>query len=234
MDKKIRATLAGTLGEFWHDPGQVHDENAARPGYALQDAEFIVINIIRSRREYGNGSSDYIPDAVVGATEHSGSIFYDIRRMPSNFIMMASRVSTRRYYARGAIVGFHTSDLKSTNLYEMTIHLSGVTRWSGVAGSKTDNTQDEQGRLKSWRVETQSVPEQTSRLGGGLQVGLSTTWTADMDGPDIVSLKTPLAVTIRSSKPVDWYTLFNPLWSCQQLICLAYDGFVLALSLIHI
>lgn len=230
-DDPLRDTMAGTLGHFWHDLGCARklDINSSGDGYVrLVDGTLFHIDTLRTRQEWQHFSPEPsrlpTPEIVYAMTNITRSVFFDLAGVAQSNVM-GSRASTQTVRTRGVVTGVPLQEINSGEFTEVEIRIPEVTLWSRLVGIEESVDRYDDGRSKTWQA---SIPHtETLQLGirKGLDLTLSTTWS--VEGPtDRRILSTPLVVGTHSVRPRPWEEHLAPLLAVQDLINLAYKGFV--------
>jgi hypothetical protein len=231
MDDVIRETLDGVLAHVWQDFDNDGLNSPSLPGY-IRHGDQIGIHLLKPNRAFGEFARDMsfprtTPNTLVAASEVGGTLFFDITRVREHNIMGGVRASTRHYRAGGVIVGFAPPDLNTTRIYSMNAYFPGLTWWSNVRGNADSAHRGGDGRPRSWTTTVAAAEEQRSSLSRTHALALSTHWS--VSGPDDDRrVFAPLEISSVSKRPLDWWQHTVVLSSVQDLISLAYDGYVAA------
>lgn len=231
MDKLIEQTLAGTLGHFWPDFANTGTEEEPASGYArIDDDGCLAIHTLTSTdsvmaRLTANNTT--VPNTIAAATEQSASLFFDVRELQESNIVGATRASTRSYRVRSAIVGFRLNELESANIRGLTAYFPGLTTWSQLQGSTVAHETSDDNKPTSWTTTLKAAPDQVADLNEDKELVLSTHWV--VTGPeDRRLLYTPVTFESRSRRALPWHEHAIPLLGVQDLLGIAYGGFVAA------
>lgn len=232
-DDPLRDTMAGTLGHFWHDLGDARrlDISRSSDGFVrLVDGTLFHIETLRTREEWEHFGSDVsqlpTPEVAYGMTNVTRSVFFDLAGVAQSNVM-GSRASTQTVRTRGVVTGVPLSRIASGEFTEVEIRIPEVTLWSGLVGIDESVDRYEDGRSKTWQASIPHTETLELAIRRGLNLTLSTTWS--VEGPaDRRILSTPLVVGTHSVRPRPWDEHLAPLLAVQDLINLAYEGFVTA------
>ncbi|WP_428338799.1 hypothetical protein [Mycobacterium sp.] len=228
MADRIKETMDGTLGHFWTDINNVHDLDKSDDGYArLVDGSLFHVSTLRTR-EFNDWSrlNERLPrpEVVYGMTAATRSLFFDIAGVAQNNVM-GPRASTQTLRTRGVVVDVPFELLQSTNFLAVEVRIPEVTTWSGLQGVSETVRRFEDNRPKTYTAATIETEPLEIEIRRGLKLTLDTTWS--VDGPDDKrTLSTPLVVSTESKTPRTWDQHLVPLIAVQDLINLAYEGFV--------
>jgi len=231
MDKGIRETLDGVLAHVWVDFDNNGVNSPSLPGY-IRHGDQLGIHLLKPNRPLRDFARDLsfprtTPNTLVAASEVGGTLFFDITRVREHNIMGGIRASTRHYRAGSVIVGFAPTELNTTRLYSMAAYFPGLTWWSNIRGMTDSVHPGDDGRPRSWTTTIAAAHEQRSSLSRTHSLALSTHWS--VTGPDDDRrVFTPLEVSSVSTRPLDWLQHLLVLSNVQDLISLAYDGYVSA------
>jgi hypothetical protein len=231
MADPVRETMAGALGYFWTDLNDVFKLDRASHGYVrLVDDELFHVGTLRTLefvREIGR-NQDRLPRpvAMYGMTESTRAIFFDMAGV-SRSNVLGQQASTQTVRTRGVVVNVPFAVLENPDFKEVKVWIPEVTLWSGLQGaSETVEFYDDE-RQKGYTASTVHVEPLEIQIRRGLKLTLGTTWS--VEGPDDRRvLSTPLVFGTTSATPRTWQQHVVPLIAVQDLINLAYEGFVAA------
>lgn len=231
MDSQIRETLDGVLAHVWQDFDTDGLNSISLPGY-IRHGDQLGIHLLKPNQTVGQLAREMsfphtTPNTLVASSEVGGTMFFDISRVREQNIVGGVRASTRHYRAGGVIVGFNPTRLRTTRLYSMAAYFPGLSWWSSIRGSTDSVEPGDEGRPRSWTTTVAAADEQRSSFSRTHSLSLSTHWS--VTGPDDDRrVFAPLEVSSVSTKPLDWIEHLLVLSHIQDLLSLAYDGFVLA------
>ncbi len=221
--------MDGTLGHFWTELSDVYDLDKSGDGYAnLVDDSLFHVRTLRTRQFHRDfaGASDRLPrpDAVYAMTASTRSLFFDIAGVSRNNVM-GQAASTQTIRTRGVVVKVPFSVIEDGNFTEVEVRIPEVTGWSGLMGVSEEVQLDAAGLPETWTASTIDVEPLEIEIRRGLKLILTTTWS--VEGPDDKRiLSTPLVIGTASKTPKPWHQHLIPLIAVQDLINLAYEGFV--------
>ncbi len=234
--KRFRAcfllhTLDGALARVWQDFDTNGMQSASVPGY-IRHGDEIGIHLLKPNRMIGEVAGDTLfprttPNTLVATSEVGGTLFFHVSRVKDSDIIGGARASTRHYRAGGAVVGFAPTDLNTTRMYSMSAYFPGLTLWSNIRGMTAAADVGGEYRPRSWTTTVAAAEEERSSFGRTHSLVISTYWS--VTGPDDDRrVFAPLEVSSESTKPVDWLQHILVLSAIQDLLGLAYEGYVTA------
>jgi hypothetical protein len=229
MADRMGETMDGTLGHFWTELGDVYDLNKSRDGYVrLVDDSLFHVGTLRTREfnsEFGRNRERLPrPEAIYAMTASTRSVFFDIAGVAQSNVM-GQRASTQTVRTRGVVVDVPFTVLEDSDFMEVEVWISEVTQWSGLEGVSESVQHYEDDRPKRYTASTVDVETLEIEIRRGLKLTLDTTWS--VEGPaDKRVLSTPLVVGTASKRPRSWREHLPALIAVQDLINLAYEGFV--------
>ncbi|MFI6757985.1 HEPN domain-containing protein [Micromonospora sp. NPDC050417] len=231
MPEKIGAVHEGTIGWFW--PGQVKPRSWKKEperGYLklADDNRLQLVLLDESDSFKDRHGSSALPRIITGATESGGVLLLDIVGRGSTRSFGGASASVLRYRARSLIVGVDIKEIRSANVHSIATHYFGISSWLGLS-AVVENWQNHNGsnRLKSFTITADVQPEQSVMISGGRELVISAHW--EVGGPeDRRTVLSPVSIACQSKSPKHLAYLRYPLLRIQDLISLAYDGFVAA------
>jgi ApeA N-terminal domain 1 len=233
MADELQELMDGTTGHFWTEIGAVLNlEEAANGHVELKDDALFHIETLTSlelvRSLYASSTATReIPRAIYGSTKPAGAVFYDIAGLSSNNIIGGVRASSAAYRVRSVLCGVNLRNVASDKLTRMLVTFPKVMFWSGIGGVSTTVGKDEFGRSQSVDAKLRSAKAISAPVRRGIKISFSSHWS--ITGPDDVRvLKNPLAVITESAKPKEWWDHLEPILAVQDLINMAFQGFVVA------
>ncbi|GAB4969265.1 hypothetical protein MAHJHV53_28610 [Mycobacterium avium subsp. hominissuis] len=233
MADDLQELMDGTTGHFWTKVDDILNLAEAANGHVeLRDDGLLHIETLTSlelvRSMYASATATReIPRAIYGSTKPAGAVFYDVAGMSSSNIIGGVRASSAAYRLRSVLCGVNLRNVASDKLTRMLVTFPKVTFWSGIGGVATKIEKDELGRSQSVDVKLRSAKDISGPMRRGIKLSFSSHWS--ITGPDDVRmLKNPLAVITKSTKPKDWWRHLEPILAVQDLINMAYQGFVVA------
>jgi hypothetical protein len=233
MADELQELMDGTTGHFWTNIDDVLKLAEAANGHVeLKDDGLLHIETLTSlelvRSLYASSTATReIPRAIYGSTKPAGAVFYDVAGLSSNNIIGGVRASSAAYRLRSVLCGVNLRNVASDKLTRMLITFPKVTFWSGIGGVVTKVEKDELGRSQSVDAKLRSAKVISAPVRRGIKLSFSSHWS--ITGPDDVRvLKNPLAVITESARPKDWWDHLELILAVQDLINMAYQGFVVA------
>lgn len=224
--------MDGTLGHFWPDLSDGTDLNRASAGYVRLregnrfDIETLTTkDVIRLRGPLQDAGPITLPEAIFAATNSAGCIFFDHFGYSASSIIAATRASTQTYRTRAVLAGLNLNNIASANFTRFQVMFPEVIYWSELGGVHEETETDTQGRVQSYKAQLRSANPRVSPKRLGITTALSSKWSAS--GPrDGRLISNPLTVTTQSDRPKSWRDHIQPIMAVQDLINLAYQGFV--------
>ncbi len=157
-------------------------------------------------------------------TASARAMFFDVAGI-SRSTVMGQRASTQTLRTRGVVVNVPFTDLRDSNFKVVEVWMPEVTLWSGLEGVSEHVRAYDDGRPKRYEATTIDVEPFEIEIRRGLNLTLDTTWS--VEGPaDKRLLRTPLVVRTSSTSSRPWQQHLVPHIAVQDLINLAYEGFV--------
>jgi len=229
MADPMRETMDGTLGHFWTEPGDVYNLDKSTDGYVrLVDKSIFHVGTLRTQ-EFNSGFRNPNqrlpqPEAVYGLTASTRAMFFDLAGVGQSNVM-GQRASTQTVRTRGVVVDVPFAVLEDSDFTEVEVWIPEVTQWSGLSGVMERVQLFNDDRPKKYTASTVDVETLEIEIRRGLKLTLDATWS--VQGPDDKRvLSTPLVVGTVSNKPRSWREHLPALIAVQDLINLAYEGFV--------
>lgn len=225
----MRETMDGTLGHFWTDPDDVYKLDKSIDGYVkLVDDSIFHVGTLRTQEFHSMSTNPNErlprPEAVYGLTASTRAMFFDIAGIGQSNVM-GQRASTQTVRTRGVVVDVPFAVLEGTEFTKVELWLSEVTQWSGLWGMSEQIRRGDDGRPNKFTASTVDHEPLEVNIRRGLKLTLDTTWS--VQGPDDKRvLSTPLVVGTISDRPRSWRQHLPALIAVQDLINLAYEGFV--------
>jgi hypothetical protein len=223
----------GSLG-FFHAVSSFPRDLESEPerGFARLDGPIVDVDLLDENPLEGLASlaagNEQPPEAIIGVLPDDAVMFLEVHG-PFRSVRFggAARASSKRYLARTVIGHVPVDSLRTTRLLSLQAHFHGIGRWAGMSASRESSKHDGSGRLKEWGVHLTGGNEQATRLAGARTLIVSTTWA--VEGPtDRRTISAPVIIGCRSRRPTTVERLLQPLMRSQELLGLAFDGFVAA------
>ncbi|SDH83394.1 hypothetical protein SAMN05421505_1249 [Sinosporangium album] len=231
MRSSIKEDLQGGLGHFW--PFRTSKPNLRRnpeSGYVRQDAGWLVIETIDERPwpTQLKNENEISPSGLVAILPKRSILFLETQSSGST-LRSGYRISSKRYRARTAIGSIPIDELQSAKLLSITANFHGIGTWAGLTATEESHETDQNGRFESWTVKLKSPPPMSHRTSKGRDLLLSTTWNVG-GAEDLRQLSAPISISCASVRPRDIWDLLRPLLHIQNMMNLAWEGFVAASS----
>jgi hypothetical protein len=231
MPDRLQQVLSGGLGYFWLTsdsrlPGT--DDVDPQRGFIRRSENTIEVDLLIEDPESAWRGEQPLPHALLGATEHTGVLLLDVFGSGRTLNTGASRASVDRYRAQTLIVDARATDITSTlvNSASAYFHGDSLLSWANFDPVERQVRLNSQNRVESVRIDLQPTEEQNTRLRRGLQLILSGHWNVSSDDDRQHIVETALEIRVDSSRPTDIHSLVTPLLRCQDLLSLAFGGFV--------
>lgn len=192
-------------------------------GYVVSDEHLLRVDALdeSSLAEFKDRN---LPEAILAATGETSALLLMPRRHASRR-SFGYQASTRQWWASMAFAPVPLRDVRSTRLLKLKAHFPGLGQWSGVSSSNETDERLPSGRLKSWSVKVSAPAQQDVVLRGGRTLSLAGHW--EVTGPqDRRVLFAPVSVSVTSRRATDPWNLLYPLLRFQDLVGIAYEGFV--------
>lgn len=220
--------MDGTPGHFWTDLAGVLEVESSNDGYVRLVDNLFRIETLRTKQymdEFGNEHAHMpSPTVVYALTGATASIFFDWAGISQNNVL-GLKASTQTIRTRGLVTQVPLDELTDGRFTRVDLQIPQVTRWSGLVGVSEKIQRDSAGRTTAWEAKTRDFEPLEVPISRNHKLVLSTTWS--VSGPtDRRVLSTPLLVGSVSTKPLAWREHLRTLAAVQDLINVAYEGFV--------
>ncbi|WP_156297378.1 HEPN domain-containing protein [Mycobacterium paragordonae] len=222
--------MDGTLGHFWTDINDVYRFDEANDGYVrLTDDMVFHIDTLRTRQylaEFGSNIEPPLvsPPLVYAITGTAPAVFFDSAGV-SRANVFGDGASTQNVRMRGVVTGVPLDNIVDGQFVRVEVSIPEVTRWSGLLGMIETFELGRGGRGNRWSARTRDFDPIEVEIRRGHKLVLTTTWS--VEGPDDKRIvRSPLEIGSISKKPLPWHEHLRPLMAIQDLINLAYQGFV--------
>lgn len=220
---------SGSIGFFWKDLPDLGLEKDPERGYLHVDNSWAELELLNEDpMALDPSATEPPPSGIAGALPGDSVLLLELVG-PSPTLRFGGdpRASTNRFQARTAIGGVAIDRLRSTQLLAMRADFHGVSRWAGMTAIRERHKTDSTGGVTSWSADVSSDADVSHRLRAGTTINISTSWR--VDGPrDRRTLSAPVSFECRSRRPVEVWELLQPLLIIQDLLGLAFAGFVAA------
>ncbi|RCW44675.1 hypothetical protein DFQ14_104265 [Halopolyspora algeriensis] len=225
--------LDGNIGFFWpidangqrleadDQRGYIHLKEDGRIRLETLD-ENPILSFARQREDRVDR-----PDALLGSTASSSVLVLNLFGSRSTVNVGGYRASVRKYSARTLISRVDLENLSSICATGIEGEFFEVERWAQFEPSWEALKRDESGRLRRFSIELEPIIEQDSEIDSNRSLYLSSKWK--VTGPSSRrTIYSPVVVGCRSNFPVPFSDLLNPVLAVQNLLSMAYGGFVSA------
>jgi hypothetical protein len=221
---------SGTVGYFTsrlpYDPSGTNER-----GHIIIDADGTIRAITLDEDLMRTIGETQIPSEInlAGATEHGGVLMLDMSGVGfSSNVGGVSHASVRRYRSSNAIFGLDATKAVDARLMRLEVQFFAVDRWTGFSSSIERYTTDDAGHAKTWSVRVESPPDQSVRTRGRtISVGMD--WQVS-GRSDQRTVGTPSVFRIVPTSAATAHDLIFPIRCIQELLSVAYNGFVVATS----
>lgn len=232
MDKRLREVLAGGIGYFWlcdeHPISELPDEEA-RAGYIRQRGDTVEVDLLHE--DPANllmGSDDPLPLALVGATEHVGVIVPELQGRTRNMRSGAARASAETFRGQTLVVDPGVMDARSSLFTSVSAYFQGdaVLPWAGFDAIEREVRFDSDNKAQSATIHLKPTTDVVTRLTPTMDLRFAARWSFQEDEDLRQVVDTALEIDVRSTRPLAFSRLLQPLLRCQEFLCLAFGGFV--------
>ena len=227
--------LSGGLGHFWllgdSSVGEL-DYDDSKSGFIRKVGDSVEVHTLEEdalRAMFGPDKPD-IPEGIISLTEHTGAMLLDLSGRSSSANIGGSRASVARFKGRTLLAHPLMVEAASTNVESVSSYFrgNGLLAWADFDAIDRTFETDSQHKLKSAQINLKPTDERTLHLTRSSELRLSAHWEfADDDELQHV-VRTSLEVILVSHRPVDFRSLLYPLLRCQELLCIAFGGFLRA------
>lgn len=225
----LQDTMNGTIGHFWTDLSDAYNWDDSTDGYVrLVDNADFHIDTLRTKQYLAEFGADQVlrarPAAVYAVTEISPAIFFDFAGISRNNVW-GDAASTQKVRMRGVVAPVPLDNIGDSRFTSVEMTIPEVPRWSGLVGIAEKLERGRNGRIKNWSAKTRNFAPIEVAIRRGHKLVLSTTWS--VHGPDDRrTLSAPLEIGSIGDRPLPWREHLQALMAIQDLINLAYEGFV--------
>ncbi|CAL9444803.1 hypothetical protein [Streptomyces sp. enrichment culture] len=227
---EISDISGGSVGYFWASHSKKIDfRRRSESGYLkLNPQGQVEIQTLEEspHDSFASASSPGVPKSIFASTPMGGMLIVDVFRRASNIRWGGAKASTHSFFAHGAIMGVDDAARDPRFSYASTF-MPGIQDWAGVRTIEEQRQSNAANRMQSASIAVKSDPPQRVRLSASTTFELS--WHWKISGPvDNKSIYAPVSLAVRSARPKSYRELMWPLHRVQDLICLAFGGFVAA------
>ncbi|MEV4838249.1 hypothetical protein AB0K05_27315 [Nonomuraea sp. NPDC049486] len=228
-DVPLGQVIEGSLGFFWPFTKKVPSLNGdPERGYVRRDGGWLLIETLDEniRKKYSQRKAEGTPEAIAALMPEKSALFLEV--IGSGWTTRSGyRASSKRYRARTMIGDIPFDRLKSARVTCVEARFHGVSDWAGVSAAKESVTHGDDGRPKSWTFTLGATEPESRKISHGREVVLSTTWQVGGDQDRRIA-SAPVTLACSSKRPRDVWDLLQPLLFVQDLLNLAWEGFVTA------
>ncbi|GAA1347811.1 hypothetical protein [Saccharothrix algeriensis] len=229
---KFEKLFSGTMGHFWvldENADPVHEDSIS--GYVkLGDRGYVEIDTLDEDpfdADVEGKLERTRPRAIYGVTVDTPVLLFQVDDAGGTEVLGGAKASVRRYRAYSAAISALGPDLKSISVKEVEIFFPGIEQWAGVQVSEENAEYFDDRRLKGFTLKVENAAEEVVGISDGREVAVSSHWS--IAGPrSRRSIFAPVSIICRSESPVELWDLLQPIFRIQELISIAYDGFVVA------
>ncbi|TKK88133.1 hypothetical protein FDA94_14530 [Herbidospora galbida] len=229
MSVKSKEMLAGCIGYFWpSDDGVINTEAEPERGYirTFEDGTISLdtLNENLDKEHWYDNEDAQFPQAIAGATEHGGIALLNVFHRGANTAYGGTKASIHHYKARSAIIGMDFTTTRSTSITEGRVFFPSAARWAGIKTSEEIPTFDEDRRYTGFTLNVTQAPVQEVAVSEEITLFITSHW--EFTGPEGQrTVRAPLEVGCRSTKPLHLGSHLGPLTRIQDLINLAFQSF---------
>lgn len=232
MAWELEDILDGNVGFFWPQKNyKVDISSEPERGYIERKDRIVEIRTLEEdplSEFFDMNKSEKMrkPHAVVGSTEKTGVVLANVTGIGSNLVVGAA-ASVNRFRGQILVCGVDVTTLKSVRFNEIEVFFPGVNRWFGVQPPKVSRKIDKRGRLTQMSIELRSDKPAIIPLTDSSKLTIYNYWS--LNGPaDSQMIFAPVSIGVRSRKRLELIDLLAPIFQTQNLLNVAYRGFVSA------
>lgn len=167
-------------------------------------------------------------EPIIGMTE-LGPIALLNRPSRGYRATIGSRASVDHFTADTIVYEDGAEKIHSDNMRSARLKFLGASQWAGMSSLIEKHSTDEMGRANRFELIAESTNSLTVRVSRGRKLTVETDWI--VNGPDDSRrVSAPIKFSISAAKAVSSTEILDPLLSIQDLLSLALDGFLLAVS----
>ncbi|HSH58251.1 MAG TPA: hypothetical protein VK988_01165 [Acidimicrobiales bacterium] len=231
MTDGLDAITRGSIGFFWPCAEGIPDLDKDEPerGHIHIEDRWAIIHVLEEDVEKSWLATDdeLAPVAIVALMADDAAVLLEVRG-PYRKRWFGIRASSTRYDARTVVGGLDVTRLCSTDPLALHAHFHGISSWAGLTSLQEVSTMKPSGRLESLTIELRGSGQRAVRIDGGRRIVMSSTW--NVSGPsDQRIVNAPVAIGCETSRPRPTWELLQPLLHVQDLINVAYGGFLAAI-----
>ncbi|MFF7231296.1 hypothetical protein [Streptomyces sioyaensis] len=226
MEENDKKVMSGALGYFWENAGSTTEGTPSLNGFFKESdggtaqVEYFLEESLDPFTQKG------MPQSIYGCTAHGRVLVLDIFRRRET-IQYGGLPSVRRYSARTAVFGASSSEVDGDKILNVEAFFPGITRWAGMRTIDEGTHHDEESRARSFRLQVTTPERESCPLRGGRVLSLASHWRVGGSSDDR-TVYSPVAISCNAKRATAIRELFTPIIHMQDLLNIAYDGFVLA------
>lgn len=224
---EIDELLSGTLGNFWLG-AQATSSDEDHPGLVRQSGQWLELQVLEPNSHSAFMNDDPIthPEYIQAQTPHGLALLLDTE-WTSQLIVLGPKASTTNFRASTLIFPVPLEELESAEVYSLQANFPGIGRWAGMQAASPTWQKHDDGRLRGFSTSVSSDVEYAAILPANRTLKIGTTWT--VSGPeDRVTIYAPVSLVCESQTPSQTWHLLQPLIAIQDMLNIAFNGFVVA------
>jgi len=234
----IADTLKGSLGHFWRQDsvnGNAGDGSERISGILqLTTDGALELAGLESNPEEAFFRDDDTPRVnpayILGSTDNGGVFLSGTSEVRSSVTIGGSKASTRHFRCRSLVIDVDISSVQNGYIEEVSAHWHGIGRWAGMRTTSEEADRGQDGRLRGVSIKLSLVPTSSVTIDADdTELELGSTWL--ITGPsDSRLVSAPLSFTVTPSQPRQVEQVTQTLSQVQDLLNVAFQGFVAASS----
>ena len=233
MEPRLVEALGGGVGYFWslESPAMgALDEGQAAAGSFLRRGDRFEVHLLQDDPLASFGEEVSIPAALVGATEHGGVLVLDLSGSTRNMSVGGSRASVDRYRARTLVVHPSIVEAKTTLLASASAYFrsTALLGWAGFDAVERQMETDVYQHVRSATITLRPMTDRRVQITPTVDLRVSGRWNFRDDEDLRHVIETALELEVSSRKPVPVRKLVFLLLRCQDLLSVAFGGFLVA------
>ncbi|MFD5658635.1 ApeA N-terminal domain 1-containing protein [Streptomyces hirsutus] len=224
MEDKDESLLGGSLGYFWEDVRSGKSSNGKVSGFLkrLNDGNVQLDYFLDLDSAWRDGYA--LPKCIYGATVNGRVLLLDL--IQSRVTRRTNELpSVRTQVAGTAILGATPEHVKRDAVTSVSVFFPGVTHWAGMQTVSEESQSDDEGRGKSVSLHVEGAPRQECRLSQGRTISIASHWKLGGDVDDR-SIFAPVSLECSTRRAQAFRDLLDPLMRVQDILNIAYAGFV--------
>lgn len=230
MPDGLDALRRGAIGFFWPVLDRIPnlDEDEPERGHARIEEQWATVDVLEENVEEA-WLPDYepAPQAIVALMPDTAAVLLEVLPPSRTRHIIGLRASSARYRARTVIGGLDVTRLRTTEPLALHANFHGIGAWADLSSLTESQTKTPGGRLDTWTIQLKSSGRRVVTISEGRQLVLSAHWSVG-GSPDRRILDTPVTIGCEGPRPKPTWDLLQPLLHVQNLLNVAFDGFVTA------